>query len=84
MAMTLVQRKGGLRRVVVSGAASAARARRQRLHSAVYRFVTSLLLVGASGVASASGANAPGEYLDEETGATVFFVGRPLDPGADR
>ena len=76
--MALVQQEGGLRRVFDSGAASAARARRQRPGNAVYRFMTSLLLVGASGVASASGANAPGEYLDEETGATVFFVGQPL------
>jgi len=38
----------------------------------------SLLLLAGSAAAAASGANAPREYLDEETGATVFFVGRPL------
>jgi len=43
-----------------------------------YRFLGSLLLLAASAVAVASEANAPREYLDEETGATVFFVGRPL------
>jgi hypothetical protein len=36
------------------------------------------LLLAVSAVAAASEANAPREYLDEETGATVFFVGRPL------
>ena len=44
----------------------------------VQRFVRSLSLLAASAVAAASGANAPREYLDQETGATVFFVGRPL------
>jgi hypothetical protein len=36
------------------------------------------LLLAASVVAAASDANSPRQYLDEETGATVFFVGRPL------
>ena len=49
-----------------------------RFHDAAYRFAGSLLLLAASAVAAASGANAPREYLDEETGATVFFVARPL------
>jgi hypothetical protein len=44
----------------------------------LYRFLTSLLLLAASVVTAASDANAPRQYLDEETGATVFFVGRPL------
>jgi hypothetical protein len=43
-----------------------------------YPFLGSLLLLAATAVAAASEANAPREYLDEETGATVFFVGRPL------
>ncbi|HVN43740.1 MAG TPA: hypothetical protein VMT66_00700 [Steroidobacteraceae bacterium] len=36
------------------------------------------MLLAGSAAAAASEANAPREYLDEETGATVFFVGRPL------
>ena len=44
----------------------------------LYRFLTSLLLLVASGPAAASDANAPRQYLDEETGASVFFVSRPL------
>jgi hypothetical protein len=36
------------------------------------------LLLAASALAPASETNAPHQYLDEETGATVFFVGRPL------
>jgi hypothetical protein len=44
----------------------------------LYHFLTSLLLLGASVVVAASDANAPRQYADEETGATVFFVGRPL------
>jgi len=36
------------------------------------------LLLSASAVAAASEANKPREYLDEKTGATVFYVGRPL------
>ena len=46
--------------------------------ASVYRFTVSMLLLAASTVAAASEANTPREYLDEETGATVFFVGRPL------
>ncbi len=49
-----------------------------RLRNTPYRFLASLLLLAASAIAAASGANAPREYLDEETGATVFFVSRPL------
>ncbi|MBV8144132.1 MAG: hypothetical protein JO184_03910 [Gammaproteobacteria bacterium] len=41
-------------------------------------FLGSLALLAAATVAAASEANAPREYLDEETGATVFFVSRPL------
>jgi hypothetical protein len=44
----------------------------------LYRLLASLLLPAASVVAAASDANAPREYIDEETGATVFFVARPL------
>ena len=44
----------------------------------LYRSLASLLLLAASVVAAASDANAPRQYLDEDTGATVFFVGRPL------
>ena len=44
----------------------------------LYPSLASLLLVTASGLAAASDANAPRQYLDGETGATVFFVGRPL------
>jgi hypothetical protein len=36
------------------------------------------LFLATGVVAAASGENAPREYLDEETGATVVFVGRPL------
>lgn len=78
IAMASVQQTSGLQLVFASGATSACRGRRQRLHNAACRYVTSLLLLGASVVAAASGANAPSEYLDEETGATVFFVGQPL------
>ena len=49
-----------------------------QLRNATYRFVASWLLLAASAVAAASGSNAPREYLDEETGVTVFFVERPL------
>jgi len=61
-----------------SGAASARRGHRPRLRNAAYCFLGSLSLLAASARAPASEANAPREYLDEETGATVFFVGRPL------
>jgi hypothetical protein len=44
----------------------------------LYRSLASLLLLAASAVAAASDANAPRQYLDEETGASVFVVGRPL------
>jgi hypothetical protein len=44
----------------------------------LYRFLVSLLLLAASVATAASDANAPRQYFDEETGATVFFVGRPL------
>jgi hypothetical protein len=37
-----------------------------------------LLLLAASAIAAASDANAPREYLDEKTTATVFYVGQPL------
>ena len=46
--------------------------------ASVYRFTVSMLLLAAGTVAAASEANTPREYLDAETGATVFFVGRPL------
>ena len=67
-----------MRSALASCAASAAQRRWQRLRNAVYCFMTSLAFVGADVVAAASGVNAPSEYLDEETGATVFFVGQPL------
>jgi len=44
----------------------------------LYRSLASILLLAASVVAAASDANAPRQYVDEETGASVFFVGRPL------
>jgi hypothetical protein len=78
MGMASLQPAGGLRRVSGSGAASACRGHRPCPSGAAYRFLGSLLLLVASAVAAASGANAPQQYLDEETGATVFFVGRPL------
>ena len=76
--MASVQRARGLRGVSGAGEPSAAHGRHPWLHNAAERFLQSLLLLSASVVAAASGANAPREYLDEETGATVFFVGRPL------
>jgi hypothetical protein len=76
--MASVQRVSDLRSVLASGAASAGRGRRQRLLSALRCFMASLSLLAVSVVGAASEANAPREYLDEETGATVFFVGRPL------
>jgi hypothetical protein len=78
MGMVSVQLAGGLRSVFGSVAASPGRGRRPRLRTAASRFLGSLLLLAASAVSAASGANAPREYLDDETGATVFFVGRPL------
>ena len=48
------------------------------------RSLASLLLLAVGVAVPASGANAPDEYLDEETGATVFFVGRPLVFGRER
>lgn len=42
------------------------------------RLPGSLLLLAASVVAAASDVNVPRQYLDEDTGATVFFVSRPL------
>ena len=72
--MASVQRAEGVRSVFGLGAASAA----HRLRNAVYRLVGPLLLLAASVVAAASQANAPRQYLDEKTGVTVFFVGRPL------
>jgi hypothetical protein len=68
----------GLRSVLGSGAASTAPVRRPWHRTAAYHSLGSLLLLAASAVAAASEANAPREYLDGETGATVFFVGRPL------
>jgi hypothetical protein len=76
--MASVQRAGGERRVSAADAASAGRGRHPRLRNAVHRFLASLLLLAPSVVATASDANAPREYQDEETGATVFFVSRPL------
>ena len=49
----------------------------QRAH-ALCSLLGSWSLLAVSAAAAASGANAPNEYLDEETGATVFFVSRPL------
>jgi len=43
-----------------------------------YRSLVSLLLLAASVVAAGSDANEPRQYFDEETGANVFFVSRPL------
>jgi hypothetical protein len=72
------QRMGGLRNVFPSGTASSSRGGWQRHRNTVYRAVASFVLLAAVVVAAASEANAPREYLDEETGATVFYVGRPL------
>lgn len=44
----------------------------------LYRLLVSFLLLATSVVAAASDANEPHQYFDEETGANVFFVGRPL------
>ena len=52
--------------------------RRSRIRNAACRFLAPLLLLAACGLAAASDANAPRQYLDEQTGATVFFVSRPL------
>ena len=41
-------------------------------------FLASFFLLAVSIVAAASEENAPREYLDDETGATVKFVGAPL------
>ena len=82
--MASVQRTGGPRSVRASGAASSGRQRRTQVRNAANRFLASLLLLGAGVVAAASQGNAPREYLDEETGATVFFVGQPLLFGRER
>jgi hypothetical protein len=76
--MAWVQRVVSVRSVFGSGTDSSGRGRCPRLRSAAYQFLGSLLLLAASAVAAASEANAPLQYLDEETGASVFFVGRPL------
>ena len=44
----------------------------------LYRLLVYLSLLAPTVVASASDANAPRQYVDEETGASVFFVSRPL------
>jgi hypothetical protein len=44
----------------------------------LYRLLVSLLLLASSDVTAASDANAPRQYVDEETGVSVFFVARPL------
>ena len=75
--MATIQR-AGLLGVSASRAPSADRVSGPLHRNSVYRFLASLLLLVASAVAAASEPNAPREYLDEETGATVFFVGRPL------
>lgn len=60
------------------------RQRRPWLPDAANRILASLVLLAVGVAAAASSANAPGEYLDEETGVTVFFVGRPLVFGRER
>lgn len=80
--MVPVQGVGGLRCLDATSAAPARRRRRLRRWEAL--FLASWLPLAASVVAAGSGANAPREYLDEETGATVFFVGRPLIFGRER
>jgi hypothetical protein len=76
--MASVKRRGSLRSVIELAASSAGRGRGPGLRKAAIRFFGSLPLLAACAIAAASEANAPREYLDEETGATVFFVGRPL------
>jgi hypothetical protein len=44
----------------------------------LYRSLVFLVLFAASVAAVASDANEPRQYFDEETGANVFFVSRPL------
>jgi hypothetical protein len=44
----------------------------------LYRLLASLTLLAGNVGAVASDANEPHQYFDEETGANVFFVGRPL------
>lgn len=62
--MASVRRAGGLRSVFAAVAA--------------YGLVALPSPLGAGVIGAASEANGPREYLDEETGATVFFVDRPL------
>ena len=77
--MASAQWAGSHRSVFGSGATSAERGgHRRRLRGAAGRSLWAVLLLAAGAVAIASEATEPREYLDEETGATVFFVGRPL------
>ena len=76
--MVSTQRMVGPRGMPGSGAPAVEGVRRPRLRNAACRFLGTLLLLATCAVAAASEANAPREYLDEKTGATVFFVGRPL------
>ena len=61
-----------------AGTASLGCARRLRSRIPAQCALVSLFLLAVSILAVASEANAPREYLDDETGATVTFVGRPL------
>jgi hypothetical protein len=61
-----------------AGTASLGCARRLGSRIPAQRSLASFFLLAVSVVATASEANAPREYLDAETGATVTFVGRPL------
>jgi hypothetical protein len=53
-------------------------ARRLQSRISAQRSLAAFSLLAVCVVAVASEANAPREYLDDQTGATVTFVGRPL------
>ena len=61
-----------------AGRAAPRCAHRLRSRIPAQRSLASFFLLAVCVVAAASEANAPHEYLDDQTGATVTFVGRPL------
>ena len=61
-----------------AGRAAPSCARRLWSRIPAQRSLAAFLLLAVCVVAAASEANAPHEYLDDQTGATVTFVGRPL------
>jgi len=76
--LALLQTVANVAIINPAGTASPGCARRLRSRVAAQGFLVSLFLLAVSVVAAAPEANAPREYLDDETGATVTFVGRPL------